>query len=138
MKVDENYEFERVERLMDDKSSIFVFGSNLAGIHGAGAAQTARELYGAESGIGEGPMHRCYAIPTRDRHISTLPLTYVDWKIGSFLDYARRKPYLSFIVTRVGCGYAGFKDEQIAPMFKGAPENCKLPIGWRAFNGEES
>jgi hypothetical protein len=103
---------------------IFVFGSNLAGRHGAGAARTARLLYGARYGVGVGPAGRSYAIPTKDYSIRTLPLDEIKPYVDQFLKFARMYPGLTFNITRIGCGLAGYKPQDIAPMFKGAPDNC--------------
>jgi len=111
---------------------IFVFGSNLAGIHGAGAANTAFRLYGAIRGRGQGLMGHSYALPTKDKNMRPLALDVIDAFVMTFIETARHNPSLSFFVTRVGCGLAGYKDEQIAPMFASAPSNCDLPPGWRS------
>lgn len=113
--------------------SIFVFGSNRAGRHGAGAALTARRHHGAVYGQGEGRQGDSYAIPTKDVELRTLNLHVIKGSVGEFLDYARAHPRLKFFVTRVGCGLAGYADYQIAPLFKGAPENCELPKEWREY-----
>lgn len=110
---------------------VFVFGSNLAGRHGAGAARFARTHRGAVYGSGEGRQGQSYAIPTKDSKLRTLPLDQIALHVEKFLEYAAGHPGLTFEVTRVGCGLAGYSDEQIAPLFKGAPDNCALPIGWR-------
>lgn len=105
---------------------IFVFGSNLAGVHGAGAAKEALENFGAEWGIGEGMTGRAYALPTKDENIQTRSLNDVQASVNSFLDLAVMHPKQEFFVTAIGCGLAGFTPEQIAPMFKDAPMNCTL------------
>jgi len=115
---------------------VFVFGSNRAGIHSAGAALYARKWLGALQLVGEGPMPlqdepSCYALPTKDEHIKTLPLLEIEKHVNRFLAFARRRPDLQFFVTRVGCGLAGYKDEDIKHMFAEAPANCELPEGWR-------
>lgn len=110
--------------------SVFVFGSNLAGIHGSGAALAARRLYGARNGIGEGFQGASYALPTMDNEMRTLELHEIRKHVGTFIRYAKLFPELTFFVTRVGCGLAGLTDEQIGPMFAGAPDNCDLPHGW--------
>jgi hypothetical protein len=110
---------------------IFVFGSNLAGRHGAGAAKTAREIHGAIYGQGLGRQGNSFAIPTKDENIRTLPLKRIQEYVEFFVEYARQHSELQFYVTRVGCGLAGYRDEEIAPMFENAPTNCQLPEGWR-------
>lgn len=116
---------------------VFVFGSNLEGIHGAGAAAVALR-YGAEFGHGEGVCGNTYAIPTRyvdaeTGRIKTLPLEEVRHHVNSFIAYASAHKELGFFVTRVGCGLAGFRDQQIANLFALAPDNCNLPEPWRYF-----
>ena len=111
---------------------IFVFGSNLAGRHGKGAAVMALRCYGAVYGVGVGRTGNAYAIPTKDERLRTLPLSAIAAHVSHFIEYATLNPDLHFHVTRIGCGLAGYTDEQIAPMFRGAPENCQLPEGWRA------
>lgn len=114
---------------------IFVFGSNLAGRHGAGAALYARDHCGAIYGVGQGRTGGAYALPTKDRNIKTLPLTEIAAYVALFVAHARENPGEEFYVTRIGCGLAGYTDAQIAPMFAGAPDNCELPIGWREIIG---
>ena len=112
-------------------NQIFVFGSNLSGIHGAGAARAAYDHYGAIWGKGEGPMGNSYAIPTKDYDISaTLSLITIAEHIKEFIEYARYNPHLNFFITRIGCGLAGYQNSDIAPLFKQAPENCDMPINW--------
>lgn len=103
---------------------IFVFGSNLAGRHGKGAALEARRMYGAEYGVGVGPTGRAYAIPTKNQNLQPLPLAVIAQYIKLFLMHARAYPEHEFYVTRIGCGLAGYNEAQIRPMFDGAPENC--------------
>ena len=110
---------------------IFVFGSNLAGVHGAGAARTAYQEYGAVMGQGLGLQGHSYAIPTKDEELHTLSLRTIAWYVTQFIDAAKMCPELHFFVTRIGCGLAGYTDAEIAPMFKDAPSNCELPEGWR-------
>jgi hypothetical protein len=111
-------------------SKIFVFGSNDAGIHGAGAARVAREQYGAEWGIGEGPSGSTYAIPTKTKDLETKSIPAISLSVLNFLYYAMANPKLEFFVTRIGCGLAGYTDKEIAPLFVGSPPNVILPIGW--------
>lgn len=110
--------------MADVKRRIFVFGSNLAGRHGKGAALEAWKHWGAQYGRGSGPTGDAYAIPTKDAALRTLPLEVIGRHVVAFLDYAREFPQLEFYVTRVGCGLAGYTEEQIRPMFEGAPDNC--------------
>lgn len=110
---------------------IFVFGSNLAGRHGAGAALYAAQHHGAKRGIGRGRTGNAYAIPTKDERIRTLPLDDIYRYVQEFLTYAGERYWEVFEVTRVGCGLAGYNDGDIAPMFANAPANCVLPKGWR-------
>lgn len=107
-----------------DQDDIFVFGSNLEGIHAGGAARTAYEKFGAEWGNGVGLQGQSYAIPTMQGGIETIK-PYVD----QFIDVARECDQNTFYVTRVGCGIAGFTDEEIAPLFKDAMKlyNVRLP-----------
>jgi len=109
---------------------IFVFGSNLAGVHGAGAALTAHQKYGAELGVGEGLRGMSYALPTKDHDIKTLPHSEVAKYVNNFIMFAWERTDLTFFVTRIGCGLAGFTDEEIGPLFSDAPPNCELPYGW--------
>jgi hypothetical protein len=112
---------------------IFVFGSNEAGVHGRGAALFARKHRGAVYGRGFGHTGNSFAIPTKDWHIRTLPLDKIKPYVDTFIEYAKLHPELKFEVTRIGCGLAGYKDGDIAPMFVDAPLNCDLPEGWRAW-----
>ena len=103
---------------------IFVFGSNLAGAHGGGAARIAVESFGAIWGQGVGLQGQSYAIPTMQGGIETIK-PYVD----EFIEFAKQHKELFFYVTRIGCGIAGFSDDEIAPLFKDAKglENVALP-----------
>lgn len=110
---------------------IFVFGSNKAGRHGAGAAKFALDNRGAIYGNGFGLQGNSYAIPTKDTHLKTLPLSVIKQYVREFLIFAENHQELEFEVTRIGCGLAGYSDKDISPMFKDAPKNCFLPEGWR-------
>lgn len=112
---------------------IFVFGANLGGRHGLGAAALAARRYGAITGQGSGPMGNSYAIPTKDAKLAVLPLVQIEASIAEFLRYANAAPQLRFWVTRIGCVLAGYSNAQIAPMFKGAPENCSFAREWAPF-----
>lgn len=106
---------------------IFVFGSNLAGRHGKGAALFAKEHHGAIYGQGEGLQGQSYGIPTKDENIRTLPLPRIAEAVSKFKVFAAAHPEMTFQVTPIGCGLAGYKPEQIAPLFNGAPTNCEMP-----------
>lgn len=112
---------------------IFVFGSNLAGVHGAGAAVYAHKFKGAQWGKGNGLYGESYAIPTKDKDIQTLPLSRIKQYVDHFIYHALSWPELEFQVTRIGCGLAGLKDEDIAPMFKDAPNNCLFDEAWKPW-----
>lgn len=118
---------------MNTENMIFVFGSNLSGIHGAGAAHFAMQKMGAIYGQGRGLQGQSYALPTKGKKIEFMPLHQVAGYVDDFLDFARSRPDLEFQVTQIGCGLAGFKPEQIAPLFKAAPDNCYFDIAWLPF-----
>ncbi len=113
---------ERISSLADNE--IFVFGSNLAGFHCGGAARVAYRYFGAVWGSGVGLHGQTYAIPTMQGGVETIK-PYVD----QFIQFAKANAHLTFLVTRIGCGIAGFSDKQIAPLFKEAldVENILLP-----------
>ena len=106
---------------------IFVFGSNLRGMHGGGAAYVAYRKFGAIMGQGVGLQGQSYAIPTMQGGVETIR-PYVD----EFIEFAKEHPELTFLVTRIGCGIAGFTDDEIAPLFRRAQDidNIVLPKGW--------
>ena len=121
---------ERIERLQDGQ--VFVFGSNQAGLHIGGAARQAMEQFGAVFGKGRGLHGQSYAIPTMN-----LPLSDIGRSVEEFIQFADRHPELTFLVTRIGCGIAGFRDEDIAPLFAGAYSlpNVYLPASfWKILN----
>lgn len=109
---------------------IFVFGSNLAGRHGKGAALFAFQQRGAIKGIGSGPQGRSYAIPTKDERLRVLPLAEIAEHVAAFVTYAERHPSTRFEVTAIGCGLAGYRPAEIAPFFRAAPANCELPASF--------
>lgn len=111
-----------INELKDNE--VFVFGSNLRGMHGGGAARVARLKFGAVMGQGVGLQGRSYAIPTMQGGVETIR-PYTD----EFIKFAKARPDLHFLVTRIGCGIAGFCDEEIAPLFREALglANVSLP-----------
>ena len=119
---DREYTSERISELRENE--IFVFGSNLAGAHGGGAAWLAYNRFGAVWGEGVGLHGRTYAIPTMQGGVDTVK-PYVD----DFILFSKEHKELTFLVTRIGCGIAGFRDEEIAPLFREAicVENIILP-----------
>jgi hypothetical protein len=108
-------------------NEIFVFGSNLEGMHGGGAARAAVTKFGAVMGQGVGLQGQSYAIPTMQGGVETIR-PYVD----EFINFAKGHPELTFLVTRIGCGIAGFDDQEIAPLFISAVNvpNIHLPLSF--------
>jgi hypothetical protein len=121
--------------LWEDRVSdrIFVFGSNLAGRHGKGAALHARDNCGAKYGKGSGRTGMAYAIPTKGYRLETLPLDRIKRAVEDFIAYAVAHPELRFQVTPIGTGLAGYSHEEIAPMFARAPSNCDMPEEWSSL-----
>ena len=110
---------------------IFVFGSNLAGRHGLGAAKYAREKLGAEYGVGEGPTGKCYAIPTKDENLGVRSLQEIEGSIVRFLEYAEMSSD-TFKVTPIGCGLAGYSVQQVRAIFLKyyIPDNVVFSREW--------
>lgn len=116
------------ERIMQlEENEVFVFGSNLEGAHGGGAALLAWRKFGAIWGQGVGLQGQSYGIPTMQGGVDTIK-PYVD----EFITFAKQHPELTFLVTRIGCGIAGFTNEEISPLFEEAHGigNIVLPPGW--------
>lgn len=124
-------------------SNIFVFGSNLGGRHGKGAALTALRQHGAVYGQASGLQGRSYGLPTCNRYFKPLPLEEIGYHIFDFICFAKHhhppnpdRHY--FKITRIGCGLAHYTDETIAPLFQTAPkENCFFDTAWEPFLGKE-
>jgi hypothetical protein len=110
------------------ENEVFVFGSNEAGRHGRGAAFTAKK-WGARNGQGVGHFGQTYAIPTKDANLKVLPIRKIFEYTYQFIQYAISRKDLVFLVTKVGCGLAGFEPREIAPLFSGAynEKNILLP-----------
>ena len=123
------YTSERITELKENE--VFVFGSNLAGSHGGGAAWIAYQKFGAIWGQGVGLQGQSYGIPTMQGGVETIK-PFVD----EFIEFAKEHPELKFLVTRIGCGIAGFRDEEIAPLFKDAidVENVILPKSFVSYS----
>ena len=117
------YGYPSIENInsIDNSDEIFVFGSNLRGRHGKGAALQALNMYGAKEGVGIGPSGNTYAIPTKDSSLRVLFLKDIAYYVNGFIEYAKMNCNYHFLVTKIGCGLAGYNESDIAPLFK----NCK-------------
>ena len=111
------------------ENEIFVFGSNLAGRHGKGAADMAYKRWGAIWRQGIGSQGNTYAIPTKDKKLSSLTLGLIKLYINDFVEFACENKDKIFLVTEIGCGLAGYNPKDIAPLFEGAKDikNIYLP-----------
>lgn len=126
------------------RRQIFVFGSNNEGKHQTGRARYAKDYKGARNGKSEGLMKDCYAIPiyeyvkdTKTKgHNELKPLSEIKEAIDRFLEFANERPNLDFVVCSIGTGLNAYKHIDIAPMFEGAPKNCKFDIQWKKFLGD--
>lgn len=119
------------------ENEIYVFGSNLSGIHGKGSAKEAADKYGAKPGVGFGLEGQSFAIPTKDKKIKTLELIQIKYFVDKFIEFAKRKQNLIFYVVEIGCMNAGYEPSDIAPLFKEAKEieNIFLPERfWNVLN----
>ena len=117
---------------------IFVFGSNLPGRHGKGAALWARQHRGAIYAQGVGRQGNAYAIPTKDHQLRVLPLRAIQAHVATFIDYACAHPDERFELTPIGCRLAGYQPNQIAPMFAAASTNVAFPPAFTAALGRLS
>lgn len=121
-------------RLIIPTQSVFVFGSNEGGHHGAGAARYAAERRHAKRGVSFGPTGSSFAIPTKDAQIRyTLPMDDIRRYVNMFIEYAKKNYDTMFQVTMIGCGLAGLKNEDVAPLFNHAPPNCLFDTDWEPF-----
>ena len=122
------YTPDNISELKEDE--VFVFGSNLEGMHGGGAAFAAWKKFGAVMGCGVGLRGQSYAIPTMQGGVET-----IEPYVSSFIAFAKEHSELFFYVTRIGCGIAGFRDKEIAPLFSEAIvlENVCLPESFAKF-----
>lgn len=118
-----------------NKGEIFVFGSNLKGLHGGGAARLAYERFGAIWGQGVGLQGSCYGIPTMHGGVDAIK-PYVD----EFIEFAKNHTEYTFLVTKIGCGIAGFKEEEIAPLFADAVsvDNIILPESFVMYLNQQA
>lgn len=109
---------------------IFVFGSNLAGRHGKGAALYAAKNCGAQRGVGRGRTGNSYAIPTKDERLNILPRDMIKVAADEFIEYARENPELTFYLTPVGTGLAGYSKSSMRHLFQEAPSNVEWAKTW--------
>ena len=118
--------------------TIFTFASNEGGIHGAGAAKTAYEKYGARWGKSYGHYGNSFAIPTKNELIETIAdVTRIYGYINGFIAYAKGHRKMIFQVTRIGCGLAKLDESIMAEMFIGSPKNCLFDEKWRKYLGDD-
>ena len=115
------------------ENQVFVFGSNLAGLHRGGAARTAKDFFGALQGVGRGWSGQSFAIPTLNEHFQPMPLSQIQHYIDDFKIYTQNHPKFTYFVTSVGCGGAGYRPNDIAPFFRGISDNVILPISFKTF-----
>lgn len=111
-------------------NQIFIFGSNLAGNHAGGAARQAAEQFGAEDGIGEGLTGSCYAYPTLDGNLRQRSWPDLQEARDRLYATARALPEKTFLLTKVGCGIAGYAEEDMKVLFRDTPDNILKPEGW--------
>lgn len=126
---------ENIKKL--EPGQIFVFGSNLGGKHGKGAAKTAMG-WGAKYGQANGLQGKTYGISTKDKSVKrVLSVKEIEPLVNEFIEFAKANPQLTFLVTEIGCGLSGYKPKNIAPLFEGAIDvpNIHLPARfWHKLN----
>ena len=120
-----------------NEDEIFVFGSNTQGRHGKGAAKFAMQKFGAKWGVAEGLTGRCYALPTVGDNLSFMSKERIAIKVRRFYECAKEHPELTFLVTLVGCGLAGHKVKDIAPMFAKPLPNVVIPEEFADYNAHQ-
>ena len=123
------------EDLFSVGADVFVFGSNLQAIHGSGSAKVAKEIFGAiNRGLSYGfTSGNSYAIPTKKTPYEQMSIEEIAKYVNGFLDASDRYGDDTFLVTQVGCGLAGYTAKDIAPLFKGSPQNCIFDIAWKEY-----
>ena len=121
-----------------DPSYVFLFGANLAGKHGRGAALHAKQYHGAVYGKGEGLQGQSYALPTKSVALKTLTLTQIRRHVETFIEFAKVHPEMKFFITECGTGLASIPNTDMAPMFADAPDNCVLSERWRKIRSTKS
>lgn len=120
-----------------NNNHVFVFGSNLSGIHGAGSAKLAHAKFGAVWGKGNGYYGNSYALPTKGYNITFMDIATVKRYVNEFIQFASNNMDKTFKVTQVGCGLAGFNKKDIASLFKNAPSNCYFDTQWKEILGND-
>ena len=128
---------DQMDEAIKNGTAVFVFGSNLAGIHGAGAARHAEEHWGAKRGVGVGLTGMAYGIPTKNHNINKMSLKQIKPQVDELKLFATHMPSITFKVTQIGCGLAGYKPEDIAPMFEDSPKNCWFDHAWYQWLGAD-
>lgn len=113
-------------------NEVFVFGSNLAGRHGAGAARQAHMQFGAKLGCGEGMTGQSYAFPTLNQALGKLPHSRLEEARDNLYWTCRQHADKRFLLTKVGCGLAGYNEDYMRLLFQNPPENLILPTDWRS------
>lgn len=127
------FQYHKDMSLPNTRDVVFVFGSNTAGIHGAGSAKVAVMKFGARYGRGIGISGMSYGIPTKDKDFTVLPLDTIATYVDRFAKFTNKVPQIKFFVTAIGTGLAGYRDIDIAPMFKHCSSNCSFPDQWKPF-----
>ncbi|APU48289.1 hypothetical protein U4959_10320 [Acinetobacter junii] len=115
------------------KDTVFVFGSNLAGIHDTGAARIAAQHFAAVKGVGRGWAGQSFAIPTLNEHLQQMPLPQIEHYVNDFKIYTKNHPKMKYFVTALGCGSAGYKFSEIAPLFEGISNNVIFPQSFKPY-----
>lgn len=125
-------------QINEGRNTVFVFGSNLAGVHGAGAAKDALQYWGAILYKGIGRVGDSWALPTKcDKVRYTLPVFAISAYVEELRIDALSNEDEDYLITRIGCGLAGYKDSEIAPLFEDFPINCYFDEEWREFLGDK-
>ena len=112
---------------------VYVFNSNLAGLHREVFSSVASSMFGAQTGVSVGYVGNSYAIPTKDRFIRSLSLTQIKKHVADFIAFTNAHPEMKFYVVRLDLGTHEFKPYHIAPMFAGCARNCRFPVQWKPF-----
>ncbi len=118
--------------------TVFVFGSNMAGQHDGGAARVAAQHFAAVKGVGRGWAGQSFAIPTLNEHLQQMPLAQIEHYVDDFKIYAKNHPKMKYFLTALGCGIAGYKVSEIAPLFKGIHHNVIFPESFRPYIEEDA